>query len=76
MTPMPSRVRNGEREAARYGRFRWAAKSSTDPEKSIEMAADYFLQAENFSPAQVFEKQAAAVLSGEPLARSQNRAVG
>src|SRR5208282_4852399 len=36
------------------------------PKKAIEMAADYFLQLENFSPAQVFENKLDAVLSGAP----------
>src|SRR5258707_12857337 len=33
----------------------------------MEMAADYFLQVENFSPAQVFENRLQAALTGEPL---------
>jgi formiminotetrahydrofolate cyclodeaminase len=37
------------------------------PKKAIEMAADFFLQLENFSPAQVFENKLAAALSGAPL---------
>jgi formiminotetrahydrofolate cyclodeaminase len=37
------------------------------PKKAIEMAADFFLQLENFSPAQVFENKLAATLSGAPL---------
>jgi formiminotetrahydrofolate cyclodeaminase len=36
------------------------------PKKAIEMAADYFLQLENFSPSQVFENKLAAVLTGAP----------
>jgi len=38
------------------------------PKKAIEMAADFFLQLENFSPAQVFENKLADALSGAPLA--------
>jgi len=34
------------------------------PKKAIEIAADFFLQLENFSPAQVFENKLAAALSG------------
>jgi formiminotetrahydrofolate cyclodeaminase len=37
------------------------------PKKAIEMAADFFLQLENFSPAQVFENKLANALSGAPL---------
>src|SRR6266567_4011052 len=37
------------------------------PKKAIEMAADFFLQLENFSPAQVFENKLAATLGGAPL---------
>jgi hypothetical protein len=37
------------------------------PKKALEMAADFFLQLEDFSPAQVFENKLAAALSGAPL---------
>jgi formiminotetrahydrofolate cyclodeaminase len=37
------------------------------PKKAIEMAADFFLQLENFSPAQVFENKLAAALTGVPM---------
>jgi formiminotetrahydrofolate cyclodeaminase len=37
------------------------------PKKAIEMAADFFLQLEDFSPAQVFENKLAAALSGAPM---------
>ncbi|HEV2422660.1 MAG TPA: glutamate formimidoyltransferase [Candidatus Acidoferrales bacterium] len=37
------------------------------PKRAIEMAADFFLQFENFSPEQVFENRLAAALSGAPL---------
>jgi formiminotetrahydrofolate cyclodeaminase len=37
------------------------------PKKAIEMAADYFLQVENFSPAQVFENRLQAALTGQSL---------
>jgi formiminotetrahydrofolate cyclodeaminase len=57
-----------KREAERYG----AAPVGSEivgliPKKAIEMAADYFLQLENFSPAQVFENKLEAVLSGAPV---------
>jgi glutamate formiminotransferase / formiminotetrahydrofolate cyclodeaminase len=55
-------------EAARYG----AAIVGSEivglvPKRAIEMTADFFLQFENFSPAQVFENRLAAALSGAPL---------
>ncbi|HVB07811.1 MAG TPA: glutamate formimidoyltransferase [Candidatus Acidoferrales bacterium] len=37
------------------------------PKRAIEMTADFYLQFENFSPAQVFENRLAAALSGAPL---------
>jgi glutamate formiminotransferase / formiminotetrahydrofolate cyclodeaminase len=37
------------------------------PKRAIEMTADFYLQFENFSPAQVFENRLAAALSGVPL---------
>src|SRR5260370_1953761 len=37
------------------------------PKKAIEMAADFFLQLDNFSSAQVFENKLADALSGAPL---------
>jgi formiminotetrahydrofolate cyclodeaminase len=36
------------------------------------MAADYFLQLENFSPSQVFENKLAAALSGAPVAEKKD----
>src|SRR5438874_9090413 len=55
-----------KREAARYG----VAPVGSEivgliPKKAIEMAADYFLQVENFSPAQVFENRLQAALTGQ-----------
>jgi len=41
------------------------------PKKAIEMAADYFLQLENFSPAQVFENKLAAALTGASVRGEQ-----
>jgi glutamate formiminotransferase/formiminotetrahydrofolate cyclodeaminase len=67
-TPMHRVYEMVKREAARYG----AAPVGSEivgliPKKAIEMAADYFLQVENFSPAQVFENRLQAALSGAPL---------
>ncbi len=67
-TPMHRVYEMVKREAERYG----AAPVGSEivglvPKKAMEMAADYFLQLENFSPAQVFENKLAAALSGAPL---------
>jgi formiminotetrahydrofolate cyclodeaminase len=57
-----------KREAARYGALPVGSEIvGLIPKKAIEMAADYFLQVENFSPAQVFENRLQAVLTGESL---------
>src|SRR5579859_2415412 len=37
------------------------------PKRAIELTADFYLQFENFSPAQVLENRLAAALSGAPL---------
>src|ERR1700681_1909220 len=57
-----------KREAERYG----AAPVGSEivglvPKKAMEMAADYFLQLENFSPSQVFENKLAEALTGVSL---------
>lgn len=67
-TPMHRVYEMVKREAARYG----AAPVGSEivglvPKKAVEMAADYFLQLENFSPAQVFENKLDAALLGRPL---------
>ncbi len=57
-----------KREAARYGAIPVGSEIvGLIPKKAIEMAADYFLQVENFSPAQVFENKLQAALTGQPL---------
>src|SRR6202012_410445 len=57
-----------KREAARYGAVPVGSEIvGLIPKKAIEMAADYFLQVENFSPAQVFENKLADALTGKPL---------
>jgi glutamate formiminotransferase / formiminotetrahydrofolate cyclodeaminase len=57
-----------KREAARYGAMPVGSEIvGLIPKKAIEMSADYFLQLENFSPAQVFENKLGAVLSGTPI---------
>src|SRR5258708_34384150 len=68
-TPMPRVYEMVKREAERYGVTPAGSEIvGLVPKKAIEMAADFFLQLENFSPAQVFENKLEAVLSGAPLA--------
>ncbi len=55
-------------EAARYGVSIVGSEIvGLVPKRAIEMTADFFLQFEYFSPAQVFENRLAAALSGAPL---------
>jgi formiminotetrahydrofolate cyclodeaminase len=57
-----------KREAERYGVMPVGSEIvGLVPKKAIEMAADFFLQLENFSPAQVFENKLADALSGAPM---------
>jgi glutamate formiminotransferase/formiminotetrahydrofolate cyclodeaminase len=70
-TPMHRVYEMVKREAARYGAIPVGSEIvGLIPKKAIEMAADYFLQVENFSEAQIFENKLQAVLSGQPLDRS------
>ncbi len=67
-TPMHRVYEMVKREAARYGALPVGSEIvGLVPKKALEMAADYFLQLENFSPSQVFENKLAAVLTGTPL---------
>jgi glutamate formiminotransferase / formiminotetrahydrofolate cyclodeaminase len=67
-TPMHRVYEMVKREAARYGAIPVGSEIvGLIPKKAIEMAADYFLQVENFSPAQVFENRLQAALTGQPL---------
>jgi glutamate formiminotransferase / formiminotetrahydrofolate cyclodeaminase len=57
-----------KREAKRYG----AAIVGSEivglvPQRALDMAADFFLQLENFSPEQVLENRLAAARDGRPL---------
>jgi glutamate formiminotransferase len=64
-TPMHRVYETVKREAARYGVVPVGSEIvGLIPKKAIEMAADYFLQVENFSPEQVFENRLQAVLTG------------
>jgi len=67
-TPMHRVYEMVKREAERYGAMPVGSEIvGLIPKKAIEMAADFFLQLENFSPAQVFENKLAAALGGAPL---------
>jgi glutamate formiminotransferase len=67
-TPMHRVYEMVKREAERYGVMPVGSEIvGLIPKKAIEMAADFFLQLENFSPAQVFENKLAAALGGAPL---------
>ncbi|PYT94041.1 MAG: glutamate formimidoyltransferase [Acidobacteria bacterium] len=67
-TPMHRVYEMVKREAERYGVKPVGSEIvGLVPKKAIEMAADFFLQLENFSPAQVFENKLADALSGAPL---------
>src|SRR5271169_2542133 len=67
-TPMHRVYEMVKREAQRYGVMPVGSEIvGLVPKKAIEMTADFFLQLENFSPAQVFENKLAAALSGAPM---------
>jgi glutamate formiminotransferase len=68
-TPMHRVYEMVKREAERFGAVPVGSEIvGLVPKKALEMASDYFLQLENFSPAQVFENKLAAALSGSPMA--------
>jgi glutamate formiminotransferase / formiminotetrahydrofolate cyclodeaminase len=67
-TPMHRVYEMVKREAERYGVVPVGSEIvGLVPKKAIEMAADFFLQLENFSPSQVFENRLSAVLTGAPV---------
>src|SRR5713101_5699149 len=67
-TPMHRVYEMVKREAERYGVMPVGSEIvGLIPKKAIEMAADFFLQLENFSPEQVLENRLAAALGGAPL---------
>ena len=67
-TPMHRVYEMVKREAERYGAMPVGSEIvGLVPKKAIEMAADFFLQLENFSPEQVFENKLAGALGGAPL---------
>jgi glutamate formiminotransferase / formiminotetrahydrofolate cyclodeaminase len=67
-TPMHRVYEMVKREAERHGVVPVGSEIvGLIPKKAIEMAADYFLQLENFSPSQVFENKLAEALTGTPV---------
>jgi glutamate formiminotransferase / formiminotetrahydrofolate cyclodeaminase len=67
-TPMHRVYEMVKREAQRYGAIPVGSEIvGLIPKKAIEMAADFFLQLETFSPSQVFENKLGEVLSGAPF---------
>src|SRR5215472_13819583 len=67
-TPMHRVYEMVKREAERYGVMPLGSEIvGLVPKKALEMAADFFLQLENFSPAQVLENRLADALSGVSL---------
>jgi glutamate formiminotransferase len=67
-TPMHRVYEMVKREAERHGVMPVGSEIvGLVPKKAIEMAADFFLQLENFSPAQVLENRLDAALAGTPI---------
>ena len=67
-TPMHRVYELVKREAERYGAMPVGSEIvGLVPKKAVEMAAEYFLQLENFSPSQIFENKLQAALSGAPM---------
>lgn len=74
-TPMHRVYELVKREAERYGAVPVGSEIvGLVPKKAVEMAAEYFLQLENFSPAQIFENKLQTALSGAPLEIAKNGA--
>src|ERR1700694_128818 len=66
-TPMHRVYEMVKREAERYGVIPVGSEIvGLVPKKALEMAADFFLQLEDFSPAQVLENRLQSALSGAP----------
>jgi glutamate formiminotransferase / formiminotetrahydrofolate cyclodeaminase len=76
-TPMHRVYEIVKREAQRYGVMPVGSEIvGLVPKRAIEMAADYFLQFENFSPAQIFENKLESALSGAPLESRDGKLAG
>jgi glutamate formiminotransferase len=67
-TPLHRVFEMVKREAERYGVMPVGSEIvGLVPKRAIEMTADFYLQLENFSLAQVFENRLAAAMAGVPL---------
>ena len=67
-TPLHRVFEMVEREAKRYGVMPVGSEIvGLVPQKALDMAADFYLQLENFSAAQVLENRLAAAREGRPL---------
>src|SRR5246127_103381 len=72
-TPMHRVYEMVKREAERHGAMPVGSEIvGLVPKKALEMTADFFLQLENFSPAQVLENRLADALSGAPMRASKD----
>ena len=72
-TPMHRVYEMVKREAERHGAMPVGSEIvGLVPKKALEMTADFFLQLENFSPAQVLENRLADALSGAPLTTAKD----
>jgi len=72
-TPMHRVYEMVKREAERYGVMPVGSEIvGLVPKKALEMAADFFLQLENFSPAQVLENKLADALSVVPMTSAKD----
>ena len=68
-TPLHRVFEMVKREAERYGVSIVGSEIvGLIPKRAIELTADFYLQLENFSPAQVFENRLAALLTGTAVA--------
>jgi len=68
LTPMHRVFEMVRREAERYGcRILGSEIVGLIPKKALEMAADFFLQLEDFKPEMGFENRLAAAMAGEPV---------
>ena len=76
-TPMHRVYEMVKREAQRYGVMPVGSEIvGLVPKKAIEMAADYFLQLENFSPDQILENKLQSALTGAPLESKDGKFAG
>jgi formiminotetrahydrofolate cyclodeaminase len=67
-TPLHRVFEMVKREAARYGVMIAGSEIvGLIPKRALELTADFYLQLENFSPAQVLENRLAAALEGAPM---------